>query len=105
MGQRNNTGPTSVSDRRLVPVNYEQLTSLGSAAGLTAAKYDIADFAIIQAQDQDVRWRDDGTDPTTTVGMVLAAGTWFTYTGDLSAIKIIETAASAKLNVSYYRAM
>ena len=49
------------------------------------------------------RWRDDGTDPDATTGMTLVAGADFLYTGDFSAIKFIETAASAKLNVSYYK--
>ena len=60
--------------------------------------------ALIQAEDQNVRWRDDGTDPTASVGMLLEAGKDMLYTGDLGAIKFIEEAASAKLNVSYYEA-
>ncbi len=107
MGQLDHVGPAAVTGRTLVPVGYEQLTSLGSAAGLTAAKYDNAHCALIQAEDQDVRWRDDGTDPTAAIGMILheddEAGLLFWYWGDLSAIKFFETAGSAKLNVSYYR--
>jgi hypothetical protein len=49
-----------------------------------------------------VRWRDDGTDPTTTVGMNLAAGASLDYEGQLAAIKFIEVTASAKLNVAYF---
>ena len=49
-----------------------------------------------------MRWRDDGVDPTASVGMLLVAGTPLQYDGDLSRIKFIETTASAKLNVSYY---
>jgi hypothetical protein len=62
-----------------------------------------AQFALIQAQDKDVRWRDDGTNPTTTVGIVLAANDSIWYTGDLKKFRVIETAASAKLNITYYR--
>ena len=107
MAQRNNTGPTAVSDNRLVPVGYEQITgiSVGNAKGLTAATFSGADFAIIQAEDQNVRWRDDGTSPDATTGMVLAAGSWMVYTGDLSTIEVIEETATAIVNVSYYRAM
>ena len=74
-----------------------------TAKGLTAATYDGASYAVIQAEDQNVRWRDDGTDPTTSVGMVLAIGQQFAYYGDLSAIKFLEETATAKLNVSYYK--
>jgi hypothetical protein len=49
-----------------------------------------------------VRWRDDGTAPTASVGMPLAVGVPLQYDGDLTNIKFIETAASAKLNISYY---
>jgi len=49
-----------------------------------------------------VRWRDDGTAPTASVGMPLPAGTILSYDGDLSRIRFIETAASAALNISYY---
>lgn len=92
---------TPVTDDKLVPKGYEQVTGLSSAKGLTVPSG--ATKALIIAQDQGVRWRDDGTDPSATVGMPLAtggSGLW--YTADLSAIKFFEQAVSAKLNVSYY---
>jgi hypothetical protein len=89
-------------------MGYQQLSSLSSAAGLTVptqtpnGSATKANFAIIVAETQNVRWRDDGTDPTASVGMLLVAGVPFQYDGDLSRIKFIETTASAKVNVSYY---
>lgn len=91
-----------VIDSPITPKGYEQVTSLSSAAGLTVPSG--ATVALIHAEDQNVRWRDDGTDPTTTVGMLQIAGSERWYVGDLSAIKFIEVASSAKLNVSYYLA-
>lgn len=82
------------------PVGYEQVTDLSSASGLTVPSG--ADFALVQAVTQDVRWRDDGTSPTGSVGMVLAAGDTLSYDGDLSTFEAIETSASAELNVAYY---
>ena len=82
------------------PVGFEQVTSLSSAAALTVPTG--AKVALINTEDQNVRWRDDGTAPTTTVGCVIEPGSYFSYTGDLSAIRFIEETASAKLNVSYY---
>lgn len=81
------------------PKGYQQITSLGTAVGLTVPEG--AYRAKIQAESQAVRWRDDGTNPTTTVGMRIASGGELIYEGDLLAIKFIEEAASAKLNVSY----
>lgn len=86
-------------------IDFEQLTSLSSAAGLTAATYLHANYALIECDataNKAVRWRDDGTAPTATVGMRLAPGAQLEYDGDLSAIQFIEEAASAKINVSYY---
>jgi len=85
---------------RDTPVGYQQITSLASAAALTIPAG--AKRAIIQAEAQAVRWRDDGTNPAAGVGMVLAAGASIQYNGDLAAFRVIESAASAKLNVSYY---
>ncbi|MCP4549641.1 MAG: hypothetical protein GY835_24565 [bacterium] len=103
MAQYIETVGIRVLDATLTPVAYEQVADVSSAVGLTPATFDTASYAIIQAQDQNVRWRDDGTDPTTAVGMVLAAGSWMIYTGDLSAIRLIEEAATAVVNVAYYR--
>ena len=84
----------------LTAKGYQQLTSLSSAAALTVPSG--ATVALIQAESQSIRWRDDGSNPTTTVGMVLAAGESVFFTGSLSAFKAIEISASAKLNISYY---
>lgn len=89
-------------------MGYQQLATLSSTVGLTVptqtpnGSNTKANFALIVAETQNVRWRDDGVDPTASVGMLLVAGTPFQYDGDLSKIKFIETTASAKLNVSYY---
>ena len=59
-------------------------------------------LAVVVAQGQAVRWRDDGTDPTSSVGMPLAVGVPLQYDGDLTKIRFIEQTGSAKLNISYY---
>lgn len=87
---------------------YQQITALNVAVGLTVptktpdgmnAK---PTFALIIAESQGVRWRDDGANPTGSIGMPLAVGVPLQYDGDLTKIKFIEQAASAKLNISYY---
>lgn len=93
-------GEVFTSPGSLTPKGYQQLTSLASAAALTVPSG--ATVALIQAESQSIRWRDDGTDPTASVGMPLAVGETLFYTGSLSAIKVIEQTASAKLNISYY---
>lgn len=86
-------------------LGYQQLTSIASSTGLTDpsdALRGIPTMAVIQAEAQAVRWRDDGVDPTASVGMVLAAGASMNYDGNLNAIRFIQVTAGAILNVSYY---
>ena len=59
-------------------------------------------IALITPESQAVRWRDDGIAPTASVGMPLAVGVTLQYDGDLTQIKFIEQAASAKINITYY---
>src|SRR6266481_7072417 len=89
-------------------LGYQQITSVSSSTGLTVPTIDPITglnvkptLAIIVAESQAVRWRDDRTAPTATVGMPLAVGDVLIYDGDLNAIRFFEQAASAKLNVVY----
>ena len=83
-----------------VCLGYQQITSLSSATGLTVPTG--ATRALIAPLTKDIRWRDDGTDPTASVGMPVTAGTYLSYDGDLNKIKFIQTAASAELNITYF---
>jgi len=89
-------------------MGYQQITSLGTATGLTVPQKDLQGLAgtpriaIITPEAQAVRWRDDGVAPTATVGMPLAAGVTLQYDGDLSQIQFIEQTSGAKLNITYY---
>lgn len=83
-----------------VCLGYQQITSLSAATGLTPPQG--TTMALIVAETQGVRWRDDGTNPTSSVGMPIAAGAYLNYDGDLNRVKFIEQTASAKLNISYY---
>lgn len=89
-------------------LGYQQITDLSSAVGLTVPAVDEAGNkmmptrAFIVAEGNSVRWRDDGTAPTASVGMILIQNNVLSYDGDLNNIKFIQTGAGAKLNVSYY---
>jgi hypothetical protein len=95
--------PIPVIEIDRIPNGFQQITTLSSATSLTVPANSRA--AIVQCTAQNVRWRDDGTNPTTTIGMQLKAGSEYTflYIGGLSAIKFIEETASAVLNISYYK--
>lgn len=89
-------------------LGYQQITDLSSAVGLTVPAVDEAGNkmmptrAFIVAEGNNVRWRDDGTAPTASVGMILIQNNVLSYDGDLNSIKFIQVSAGAKLNVSYY---
>lgn len=83
-----------------VCLGYQQITSLSAATGLTVPQG--ATLALIVPETQNVRWRDDGTNPTASVGMPIFVGASLSYDGDFNKIRFIETTASATLNVSYY---
>jgi hypothetical protein len=62
-----------------------------------------ATIAEITVEAQAIRYRDDGVNPTASVGMPVAAGNSFQYAGDLTTIKFIEQTSGAILNISYYK--
>jgi hypothetical protein len=82
-------------------LGYQKLTSLDTVKSLTVPAGAV--MAIIQTAGQDVRWRDDGSNPTATDGMLLRTTETLTYNGQPSALKFIEAAAGATIHVSYYR--
>ena len=81
-------------------IGFQQITPLTTAQILTVPAG--ARIAVIHADGQVIRWRDDGTAPTATVGMRLVVGGELVYDGELTKLKIIEEATGAKANVSYY---
>lgn len=91
---------TYVLDATLEPDGYFQLTNLSSVASVAGGNGRVA---LIQALNQNVRWRDDGTNPSSTVGMRLAAGETFLYNGDMRKIRMIEEASGAEVNISTYK--
>jgi hypothetical protein len=105
------------------PVGYQQILTggLGSAVKLTLPTYlspggvqsgqsipqatltQPVGYTIIQNSGTvAVRWRDDGTAPTATVGMILNAGGELDYAGDPANLQFIQSAAGGQLEVSFY---
>lgn len=89
-------------------LGYQQIVGLAASTGLTVPTRDLngqscdPTMALIVAETQGVRWRDDGVAPTASVGMPLAPGVPLQYDGDLQAIRFFEQAATATLNITYY---
>lgn len=89
-------------------MGYQQITGVSSATALTVPVVNShglkqqPTLAFIIPEEQAVRWRDDGVDPTATVGMPLGIGEALVYDGDLTKIRFFEQTSGAILNVSYY---
>src|SRR5262245_46318739 len=82
-------------------ISFQQLASIGSATALTIPKKTKA--MLISADGQSVRIRFDGTAPTAAIGHLLANGDSMFYHGDyLTNIQVIQTAATAVVNVTYF---
>ena len=92
-----------------VPCGYQQITAIGTASAVSlsvptpAACGGVVGFAVITAEAQALRYRDDGTPPTSTVGMPVPVNTPLQYEGNLSAIQFIAQTTGATLDVLYYR--
>ncbi len=82
------------------PLGYQQITDVSGSTGLTVPAG--SRLALVSCENQNVRWRDDGTAPTSTVGMLLSSGSELSYSANLERINFIEIAGGAELNISYY---
>jgi hypothetical protein len=90
---------------KLVPLGYQQILATTLAAATPLAVPAGAQVAVIRSETANVRWRDDGTAPTSGIGMPLNSTDTvpFEYWGTLSAIQFIAVSGSPILDVSYYR--
>lgn len=90
---------TALGFQQITPVpTGTTLTVPKNAAGQTEAR-----MAQICAETNDVRYRDDGTNPTASVGMVIPKATCIQYSGPLTAIAFIQATSPSTLDISYYR--
>lgn len=76
-----------------------------SSASLSAVGPPVgATFATFQAETQNIRFRDDGAAPSTTVGQILIQGQPPTsYTGTMTALSFIDATAGGLLDASFYK--
>lgn len=82
-------------------LGYQEMNSLAAATALPSVPSGTVE-AFIVCETQNVRWRDDGTNPTASVGMLLIPSQPFPYIGSIPALKLIQTTASAACHVTYY---
>lgn len=85
----------------LKPLGHEQLASIVDEA-LTVPTG--AQRVHLVASVQSVRFRDDGTNPTASVGIKITAGAArpFLYRGDLDAFRMTQVSLGAIVDATYY---
>jgi hypothetical protein len=84
-----------------VAKGYQQIGTLSSSSTLTPAAG--ASNAVIAVSGAPVRWRADGTAPTASIGMPVAAGETLVVGGPLmSTIQFIQQSGTAELDVTYF---
>lgn len=98
----------------MTPAGQYRYCSMTSSASKTQADFiDIASgtytvfptcqHVLIRVESADVRWTDDGTAPTASLGMPLLDGESFYYSGTPSALKFIgQTSTTAKVHLTFY---
>lgn len=93
--------PYPYSSLPTTSAGYQQITATSSAQSLTVPTG--ATIAQICVETAAIRYRDDGTAPTASVGMPVAAGTCFAYSAPLRAFQFIAQSGSPVLNILYYQ--
>lgn len=104
-----------ISTQALRPLGYAQSAAVDASTLISSLTFTIPGGAatagippgtqllIIQPQTQAIRWRDDGTAPSATVGQPLAVAAELRYdAGSMPALRVISQTAGAIVNVTAY---
>ena len=92
-----------------VSLGYDQFSvaavrSLRDSAALGTAISAGGTWAFLRAETQNIRWRDDGTDPTAAIGNLLTTtDPPLIYRGPLEDIRFIAATAGAVLHATIYK--
>ena len=84
----------------LKPLGYQALAVSSAAVSLTIPAQ--SRIVYLYVETNDIRWRDDGTAPTATVGSPLKADTDLIYDSDLTKVRFIAQGADATVHCHYY---
>lgn len=96
--------PVQATEGAVAPNGYQQLTGT-TLASLALTVPDGSLFALIVPTTNAIRYRDDGTAPTATVGYPVAVSQTIKYTGNLKALQMIPQSGTATIDVAYYKAI
>ncbi len=95
----------TTGESTLTVLGYQQITGVTSASAQALTVPAGANFAWIQIENGDSRWRADGTAPTSAVGFPLLQDTGFFFNinnAGLTALKFIAQTVNITINATYY---
>ena len=82
-------------------LGYTQVEVDDTAISVGVIPIDVT-FTLLMIEGGDVRFRDDGIDPTASSGMRVDKGGTLKYDADPSALRFIAVSAPATVNVTFY---
>lgn len=97
---------------RFQPMGYCQITSLSSAVAIVTASCSTGSVpaqaieAEICVSGAAIRYRDDGTSPTTSLGIPVGAGVCYPYSvseGGFGALFMIQQTTGATVDIAFYK--
>lgn len=95
-----------MNQRNRDALGIAQLTGISAATLVSSVSGGIpagTESVLLQPEAQNVRYRDDGTAPTTGIGLILVANTLYEFSpAQISRMQVIEVTATAKLNLAFY---
>ncbi len=97
-------GPTGqyAGTRQLFPLGYVQLSLSTNTVTELPDSPEGTIVALIKIEGAAARYRDDGVDPTSSMGMPVAVGESLVYDALMIDMRMIGQADGSKVNVAYY---
>lgn len=94
--------PQKIFEMSLPPKDYESITVSNTAIGLTAGKIGVGAFLTVETDA--IRYRIDGTDPTSSEGHQVASGGTIYLADKVSCeqLKMIRVTTDATVKVTHY---
>jgi hypothetical protein len=93
--------PVVNANYTLTSTGFQQVASFSASTGFTPPA--LSTVCFVQAEGNNVRFRTDGSAPTSTIGQLFPTGVLMTLTANLSGIRFIPVTGSATLDVDCYK--
>lgn len=97
-------GGSYAGTRQLYALGYQQIGLTTDAVSAAPAPPAGTTVALMKVEGAPVRYRDDGADPTQSIGMPLTVGESMVYDAVMLDMRLIAQQAGAIVNIAYYGA-